>query len=95
MLFKETVEKDTLSILDMLQKDDFLSNFYLVGGTALALIIEIDRAILSLTYFSDIDFTIKINLIDAIYSFKPISERLHNMKLYPDKIFSDFPIKMY
>jgi hypothetical protein len=37
MLFKETVEKDTLSILETLQQDEKLTNFYLVGGTALAL----------------------------------------------------------
>jgi len=217
MLFKETVEKDTLSLLETLQKDEKLTNFYLVGGTALALHlghrksidldmfsptsfdteqllehlsekyrfvrinpfaklskkliqgkiddvkvdwvvnpypfvdypetiekirmyhlkdiaamklkviadtgsrlkdfvdiaylstvlsfnqmlnaygkkynIEKERAILSLTYFSDIDFSIKIDLIDATYHFEPINERLQDMKCYPDKIFSDFPIK--
>ena len=69
MLFKETVEKDTLSILETLQNDKKLSNFYLVGGTALAL------------------------MIDATYCFEPINERLHDMKRYPDKVYSDFPIK--
>ena len=217
MLFKETVEKDTLSILETLQKDEQLANFYLVGGTALALMlghrisidldmfspvsfdteqllkylsekyefvrlsplaqlskvilqgkikdvkvdwvvnaypfvecpqttegirmyslkdiaamkliaiadsgkrlkdfvdiaylstmmsfnemldafvkkykVDLQRAILGLTYFSDIDFTANIDLIDATYRFEPINERLHDMKRHPDKIFSDFPIK--
>jgi len=217
MLFKETVEKDTLSILDTLQKDENLSNFYLVGGTALALnlghrkSIDLDmfspqpfdtekllkylsekyefvrlfpfaklskvilqgkikdvktdwvvnpypfvenpetiegirlyslkdiaamkltaiadsgkrlkdfvdvaylstimsfnemlnayekkynvdkeRANLGLTYFSDIDFTTKIDMIDATYRFEPINERLHDMKRYPNKVFTDFPLK--
>jgi len=217
MLFKETVEKDTLSILDTLQKDENLSNFYLVGGTALALIlghrksidldmfspkpfdteqllkylsekyefvrlspfaklskvilqgeiknvktdwvvnpyplvenpetiegirlyslkditamkltaivdsgkrlkdfvdvaylstimsfnemlnayekkynVEKERARLGLTYFSDIDFSTKIDLIDAIFCFEPINERLHDMKRYPNKVFTDFPLK--
>ena len=216
MLFKETVEKDTLSILDALQKDENLSNFYLVGGTALALNLghrksidldmfspkpfdteqllkylsekhefvrlfpftklskvilqgkikdvkvdwvvhpypfiehtattegirmyglkdiaamkliaiadtgtrlkdfvdvaymsaimslnemldafekkynaEKERAWLGLTYFSDIDFKAKIDLIDAAYRFEPINERLHDMKRYPNKVFPDFPI---
>jgi len=105
MLFKETVEKGTLSILETLQQDEKLSNFYLVGGTALALMlghrISIDLDLFSpttfdtvgLTYFSDIDFTAKIDLIDATYRFEPINERLHDMKRYPDKVFPDFPIK--
>jgi len=217
MLYKETVEKDTLSILETLQKDENLSNFYLVGGTALSLnlghrkSIDLDmfsptpfdtvqllmylsekyefvrlfpfaklskvilqgkikdvktdwvvnpypfvenpetiegirlynlkdiaamkltaiadsgkrlkdfvdvaylsiimsfnemlnayekkynvgkeRALLGLTYFSDIDFSTKIDLIDATYRFEPIRERLYDMKRYPNKVFTVFPIK--
>lgn len=37
MLFKETIEKSTLELLSKLMGDDLLSNFVLVGGTALAL----------------------------------------------------------
>jgi len=217
MLFKETVEKDTLSILETLQKDEKLSNFYLVGGTALALMlghrisidldlfspvsfdtrqllkhlsenyefvrlsphaqlskvilqgkiknvkvdlvvnaypfvekpktiegvrmyslkdiaamkliaiadsgkrlkdfvdiaylstvmsfnemldafgrkynVDLERAILGITYFSDIDFTTKIDLIDATFRFEPIIERLYDMKRHPDKVYPNFPIK--
>jgi histidyl-tRNA synthetase len=216
MLFKNTVEKDTLSILETLQKDERLSNFYLVGGTALALNmghrksidldmfsptpfdtehlmkylsekyefarlnpfvrmskvilqgkikdvkvdwvvnaypfveypetieeirmyslkdiaamkliaiadsgkrlkdfldvaylstimsfnemldafgkkynVDFDRVVRGLTYYNDIKFDEKIDLIDATYRFEPINERLHDMKRHPDKIYPDFPI---
>ena len=55
--------------------------------------VDLNRAILGLTYFSDIDFTAKIDLIDATYRFEPINERLHDMKRNPDKVYPDFPIK--
>jgi hypothetical protein len=57
--------------------------------------VEKERAILGLTFFSDIDFETKIDLIDATYHFEPINERLHDMKRHPDKIYPDFPIKKY
>lgn len=37
MLHYETVEKSTLELLKRLMVDDFLKDFVLVGGTALAL----------------------------------------------------------
>lgn len=37
MLYKETIEKSTLELLIKLMEDELLSNFVLVGGTALAL----------------------------------------------------------
>lgn len=37
MLFKETIEESTLELLSKLMGDELLSNFVLVGGTALAL----------------------------------------------------------
>jgi len=37
MLYKETVEKGTMDLIDRLMKDDKFSSFNLVGGTALAL----------------------------------------------------------
>ena len=37
MLYSETVERSTLELLTELQKQDYLSGFHLVGGTALAL----------------------------------------------------------
>jgi len=55
--------------------------------------VEKERAWLGLTYFSEIDFTTKIDMIDATYRFEPINERLHDMKRYPNKVFTDFPLK--
>ena len=55
--------------------------------------VDLDRAILGLTYFSDIDFTTPIDLINASFRFEPINERLHDMKRHTDKVFPDFPIK--
>jgi hypothetical protein len=54
---------------------------------------DFDRVILGLTYFSDIDFKSEIDLIDAKYRFEPIKKRLLDMKLYPSKVFKNFPIK--
>lgn len=38
MLFKDTVDSGTLSLLEELQKTNFLKGFSLAGGTALSLI---------------------------------------------------------
>jgi len=40
MLFKNTIEPNTLELLKKLQQTDELKNFYLAGGTSLALQIE-------------------------------------------------------
>tara|TARA_Y100000031_G_scaffold9988_1_gene10768 strand:+ start:797 stop:1426 length:630 start_codon:yes stop_codon:yes gene_type:complete len=37
MLYKETVERSTLELIIQLQQKEYLQDFYLVGGTALAL----------------------------------------------------------
>lgn len=37
MLYKETVEKGTMDLIDRVMKDNKFSSFNLVGGTALAL----------------------------------------------------------
>jgi hypothetical protein len=55
--------------------------------------IEKERAIRSITYFPEIDFDTKIDLIGATYRFDPVDARLHDMKRNPDKVFRDFPIK--
>jgi hypothetical protein len=39
MLHKETVTKGTLDLINRLMADDYLKSFYLVGGTALSLLI--------------------------------------------------------
>ena len=57
MLRKETVEPGTLELLKELMQDEHLSDFFLVGGTALSLLIghrtSIDIDLFSLTSFDE------------------------------------------
>ena len=49
-------------------------------------------AVKGLTYFDDIDFSVKIDLFKGKYKWKNIEKRLHEMTKYPDKIFSCDPV---
>ena|SRR5665213_459066 len=57
MLRKETIEPGTLELLKELMKDDHFSEFFLVGGTALSLLIghrkSIDIDLFTLTSFDE------------------------------------------
>lgn len=64
MLHLETVEPETLSILRRLQGLQELQNFYLVGGTALALKYG-HRISVDLDLFSHVDFKKEI-ILDAL-----------------------------
>lgn len=55
MLYKETVEKGTMDLIDRLMKDDKFSSFNLVGGTALALKIG-HRKSIDIDLFTNSDF---------------------------------------
>jgi hypothetical protein len=55
MLYKETVEKGTMDLIDRLMKDDKFSSFNLVGGTALALKIG-HRKSIDIDLFTTSDF---------------------------------------
>lgn len=55
MLRKETVSQSTLELLKMLMEDEFLKNFFLVGGTALSLQIG-HRISIDLDLFSQTSF---------------------------------------
>lgn len=55
MLYKETVDQSTLELLTRLQQKDYLKGFYLVGGTALALMMG-HRKSIDLDLFSDFSF---------------------------------------
>ena len=48
-------------------------------------------AVKGLTYFHDIDFSIDIELINGVYNWEGIEERLHDMIKEPNKIFSSYP----
>lgn len=81
MLHKQTVEPLLLSTLQKLIKLPTLSNFVLVGGTALALQIGNRKSI-------DIDFNVEIQYIDKQLNWKQISFRLIEMVRNPNKIFN-------
>ena len=55
MLHQETVERSTLELLVQLQGKDYLQGFYLVGGTALSLLIG-HRKSIDLDLFSNFSF---------------------------------------
>lgn len=55
MLRKETVSESTLELLIKLMREDFLKNFFLVGGTALALQIG-HRISIDIDLFSETEF---------------------------------------
>lgn len=57
MLCKETVESKTLELLNSLQSQTYLKNFYLVGGTALALKIG-HRKSVDLELFTNFNFDV-------------------------------------
>lgn len=75
MLQYSAVNKGTLELLKSLMTQDFLSGFYLVGGTALALQIG-HRISLDLDLFSETDFNpseLRSDL-EKVYSIKIVSE---------------------
>lgn len=57
MLYKETVESKTLELLNSLQSQPYLKDFYLAGGTALALRIG-HRKSADLDLFSNFSFNV-------------------------------------
>ena len=70
MLHKETVTSTTLELLKSLQSQTYLKNFYLVGGTALALKIGHRRSI-DLDLFSNFSFDVVqlLENLSADYNF--------------------------
>lgn len=64
MLHTKTVERSTLELLKQLQKKPYLQDFYLVGGTALALDLGHRRSI-DLDLFSDFSFDV-IQLLENL-----------------------------
>lgn len=64
MLHKETVDQSTLELLIQLQQKEYLKGFYLVGGTALALIMG-HRKSVDLDLFSNFSFD-AVQLLDNL-----------------------------
>ena len=49
-------------------------------------------AVKGLTYFGDIDFSIKIDLTNGKFKWNHIEKRLNEMTKYPDKVFQHDPV---
>jgi hypothetical protein len=56
---------------------------------------DIITALKSITYFGDIDFSTKIELVEGIFNWKPIEKRLNEMIKFPNKIFLTYPTGYY
>jgi hypothetical protein len=70
MLYKETVSSDTLELLKTLMHDPLLSDFFLVGGTALSLQIGHRRSIdLDLFTIKDFDENALLGEVEEKYNF--------------------------
>ncbi|MCF6367010.1 MAG: nucleotidyl transferase AbiEii/AbiGii toxin family protein [Bacteroidales bacterium] len=71
MLYKNTIESNTLELLIELQKEETLKNFHLVGGTALALQLGHRRSI-DLDFFSQEGFALNemLEFLEEKYEFR-------------------------
>lgn len=71
MLYKEAIEPSTLELLIELQKADILSNFYLAGGTSLAMQMG-HRKSIDLDLFTQNDFDVNgiLEFLEEQFKFK-------------------------
>lgn len=70
MLFKEAVDQSTLELLIQTQHKDYLKGFYLVGGTALALIMG-HRKSIDIDLFSNFNFDV-VQLLENLSADFPL-----------------------
>jgi len=49
-------------------------------------------AIKGMTYYNDIDFTVKVDMINSKFSWKRIEKRLTDMIKYPERLFLEAPL---
>ena len=90
MLYKETVEPATLELIKKLQTDSVLADFYLVGGTALALQIG-HRTSVDIDLFtrSNIDVESLIEHLESNYKFSLQYSHKNTLKGIINGIFVD------
>lgn len=81
MLHTETVEKGTLDLIKTLMQDEVLNQFYLVGGTALALKIG-HRSSIDIDLFSTNDFN-----ADAISKFLSQKYNVTRLNIITNGVF--------
>jgi hypothetical protein len=91
MLHKETVGPGTLELIKKLQTDPILEDFYLVGGTALALQIG-HRTSIDIDLFSrsDIDIENLIEYLENNYEFSLQFSHKNTLKGIINGVFVDF-----
>lgn len=91
MLYKETVSSDTLELLKTLMHDPLLSDFFLVGGTALSLQIGHRRSIdLDLFTTKDFDENALLGEVEERYNFYTDFQSKNTLKGQIDGVKVDF-----
>ena len=92
----QIIEPETLALLNLLMSDDNLSDFFLVGGTALALQIG-HRLSIDLDLFSELSFnSIELNdYLSAYYSFNTTAIRSNTLLGFINEIKVDFISHQY
>jgi hypothetical protein len=91
MLHKETVGSDTLELLTKLMHDPLLSDFFLVGGTALSLQIGHRRSIdLDLFTIKDFDENALLGEVEEKYNFYTDFQSRNTLKGQIDGVKVDF-----
>lgn len=91
MLYKETVSSDTLELLTKLMHDPLLSDFFLVGGTALSLQIGHRRSIdLDLFTIKDFDENALLGEVEEKYNFYTDFQSKNTLKGQIDGVKVDF-----
>ncbi|XTB06439.1 nucleotidyl transferase AbiEii/AbiGii toxin family protein [Treponema denticola] len=94
MLQKNTVEKTAFELLRTLMQDSQMDQFFLVGGTSIALRLGHRKSIdLDLFTQNDIDFIHEpVNLIVGKFNWEHIEKRLYDMIKNPQEIYTTYPI---
>jgi hypothetical protein len=91
MLYKETVDPGTLALIKSLQEKDYLSNFNMVGGTALSLQLG-HRKSIDIDLFTNIDF-FPSSLLDNLrgdYEFKLDAMEKNTLRGFINEVKIDF-----
>lgn len=96
MLHYTAIHPETLQLLKRLQEIDYLSNFRLVGGTALALQIGHRLSVdLDLFAFSELEVTPVLDQIDSLGKIKIINQSPKVLNILIDNIKIDFVTYQY
>ena len=96
MLQKESVDRAVLSLLYALQEKEYLKNFFLVGGTGLALMIGHRKSIdIDLFTTRDFDTEILLEKLESDFDFRMDFIEKNTIKGYADGVKVDFLAHKY